>query len=645
YKSGKIEMFYGSANIPFNAKWISGVSSGNYVNYNLFAQTNSPELQANKKFTLMPFEAPEEFHLSHSGLLTAHPTQELLQNQLHFKITDANGVIGRKILPISTQGLFINTSFQPENGEYITWGSNTKLKLNLSNAAEVPITNLVATLSSNHSQVIITKAVLDLPYLGPGHQLSIPNAFEFQTLYDFYNGEEISFNLNIVSDQGTWEFELNEKVYIPDIQYHDQFVDDNDNNRYDIGETADLVISLINNGFADLNNLECKIFTDDEYVSINSNFFTIDEIKAGQTEIGIYNLSISNIAPDGHVALINMEITGNHNYTKNIEFKISIGQFVENWETNDFTSFQWENGGNETWFITTENPYEGTYCLKSGAITHNQVSDIYLTVEILASGNISFFHKVSCEANSNALWDNLSFSIDGVEKGRWAGETDWTEASIPITTGIHTLQWRYKKDVSVSQGEDCAWIDNITFPPLFDSPPILNITPTNIVKQMPQNQVDEEYIFIKNEGGGYLHYNIQAIDTSVVENRSIAGSNVFCSTEHYEPGTTTTLVLTVNNNSNDTEWIKQVEMTFPEGFEVISSGDINCPDGVLSSNNELGDAAHIVWLGEDANGWGVLRNGKSGITSVTGIIAEDFTGDFIINYTLVGDIYGAEPHT
>ena len=31
--------------------------------------------------------------------------------------------------------------------------------------------------------------------------------------------------------------------------------------------------------------------------------------------------------------------------------------------------------------------------------------------------------------------------------------------------GQHTFKWEYTKDVSVSSGEDCAWVDNIVFPP------------------------------------------------------------------------------------------------------------------------------------------------------------------------------------
>ena len=39
-------------------------------------------------------------------------------------------------------------------------------------------------------------------------------------------------------------------------------------------------------------------------------------------------------------------------------------------------------------------------------------------------------------------------------------------SSFPITKGTHTIEWRYSKDYSYDEGEDCAWVDMISFPPV-----------------------------------------------------------------------------------------------------------------------------------------------------------------------------------
>ncbi len=71
--------------------------------------------------------------------------------------------------------------------------------------------------------------------------------------------------------------------------------------------------------------------------------------------------------------------------------------------------------------------------------------------------NINFNWKVSSEKN----YDYLEFYIDGVLMDRISGTVDWTLKSYAITSGSHTLKWRYVKDKSVSAGSDCGWVDKV----------------------------------------------------------------------------------------------------------------------------------------------------------------------------------------
>ena len=131
---------------------------------------------------------------------------------------------------------------------------------------------------------------------------------------------------------------------------------------------------------------------------------------------------------------------------------------------------QWSTGGNAPWFVTTENPYDGLYCTKSGNIGNNQSSELSITLDLTSGGDISFFRKVSSEAS----YDYLKFYIDGALQDQWAGELGWAEVFFPVSSGTHEFKWVYEKDVYVSSGSDCAWIDYIIFPP-YNSDPVLDI--------------------------------------------------------------------------------------------------------------------------------------------------------------------------
>jgi hypothetical protein len=88
-------------------------------------------------------------------------------------------------------------------------------------------------------------------------------------------------------------------------------------------------------------------------------------------------------------------------------------------------------------------------------------SVLSITLNVHSEGEISFYRKVSSEEGYDALY----FTIDNELKGEWSGEVAWGQVSYAITPGQHQLYWSYNKDVYVNSGSDCAWLDNIVFPP------------------------------------------------------------------------------------------------------------------------------------------------------------------------------------
>ena len=149
------------------------------------------------------------------------------------------------------------------------------------------------------------------------------------------------------------------------------------------------------------------------------------------------------------------------NYVLEDSYYISVGQSMEGFETGDFSAFDWHSVSPiYAWEVVTQNPYEGMYCARSSYIDDGETTSLFITVMVGTESEISFYYKVSSESN----YDKLHFVIDGVEKNNWSGDISWTQATYTLTPGTHELRWEYTKDVSVSSGSDCAWIDNVVFP-------------------------------------------------------------------------------------------------------------------------------------------------------------------------------------
>ena len=141
---------------------------------------------------------------------------------------------------------------------------------------------------------------------------------------------------------------------------------------------------------------------------------------------------------------------------------VFVGQpFLEDFEGGHTHLAGWSAPASKPWGISSEEPYEGSYCLRSTTNTAaNMVSEMSLNINVPIAGEVSFYYRVSSERN----YDKFFFLIDNVEQFNASGNLEWTQAAYPLTVGSHTLTFRYTKDGSVDNGSDCAWIDYLVLP-------------------------------------------------------------------------------------------------------------------------------------------------------------------------------------
>lgn len=142
-----------------------------------------------------------------------------------------------------------------------------------------------------------------------------------------------------------------------------------------------------------------------------------------------------------------------------------LDQMIEDFETGDFSQYNWNNESTFPWELTQNNPYEGVYCIKSGnRNVSNSTSSIEVTVDIPHSGKMSFFYKISCEMT----YDRGFFYIDGVQKDVWSGVSQWSQREYGVSEGTHTFKWAYTKDGTYNEEDDCLYVDFINF--IYDAP-------------------------------------------------------------------------------------------------------------------------------------------------------------------------------
>jgi hypothetical protein len=289
-------------------------------------------------------------------------------------------------------------------------------------------------------------------------------AYKFHVSDGIPDQHQLEFEV-LASDENdsTWSSKFYTTVYAPTITPGTLIVDDsqtgNNNGHLDPGETADLKVTLTNTGHCMINDIICTLTPFNQYITVNSGSQTLPTLGLFGSSYPTFNVTVADDAPNAIIAemLFNTCAAG---YDIDETYYPKIGIFVEDWETGDFSKYNWEAGGEQPWEVINLYPYEGNYHGRSGQIGDGETSELEISYNVLANDNIRFYKKISSEPD----FDKLIFYIDNNEIADWSGSESWTHESFPVTPGLHTFKWVYEKDFSGVTGSDCAWIDYIELP-------------------------------------------------------------------------------------------------------------------------------------------------------------------------------------
>ena len=98
-------------------------------------------------------------------------------------------------------------------------------------------------------------------------------------------------------------------------------------------------------------------------------------------------------------------------------------------------------------------------------------NESWMEVSVNGAGTLAFWWRVDCEDDGpgTVTWDRLMYLVDGVEQERIDGWTDWERRTVEFSTpGEHKVRWTYHKDDyddPLFPGEDCGWIDRVSWTP------------------------------------------------------------------------------------------------------------------------------------------------------------------------------------
>ncbi|MEO0091942.1 MAG: C25 family cysteine peptidase [candidate division WOR-3 bacterium] len=247
-----------------------------------------------------------------------------------------------------------NNNSQVNPNELINYGVYAK------NTGGVGALGVYGKLSETDPYIIITK---DSSWFGniPSNDstLSIPY-FQFRTSNNCPNGHIANFTLTFYdSNSNNWTSNLSITIYAPILTYQGVTVTGgNGNNILNVGETANLIVTIKNTGGATASNVSAKLKTNSPYITINDSIGTFGTIQPNNSTTNStdpFNVTVNPYTQAGMVIEFSIIITS-EGYTDTLNFSLPIEPYFENFETNNGNYLADPGASAWQWGIPTSGP-------------------------------------------------------------------------------------------------------------------------------------------------------------------------------------------------------------------------------------------------------------------------------------------------
>ena len=357
-----------------------------------------------------------------------------------------------EIMVNPAEGPYMTVASYAINVPQANYGETVGLDLTVKNVGVESTSNLNVAISTENEYVTITEAQGAIATIGPDQVVNV-EGFQFEVAANAPDKTKAQIDVVITDATHEWTGKVVIELHAPVVVL--QALEKTDEN---------VTFTFRNDGTAPFYGGTLSFTSCSPDLVFDPEMITFTEsVEGGATKTMSANYSVAqSVAPASSFEVAYVFVTGL--FTEEGEFTIMYQTIEENFESGEFGE-GWAFSQENAWIIT-DGGTKGTKCAKS---TNNGISNsnywAELTVDVAAEGDMKFKYKVSCEGSASNPWDKLTYYMDGVEKQVWTGQmSEFAEYVQPVTTGTHTFKWAYSKDGSVNSGEDCAWIDDISFP-------------------------------------------------------------------------------------------------------------------------------------------------------------------------------------
>ena len=356
----------------------------------------------------------------------------------------------------------------------IDYGETVYLGMQLENVGPDTAFNVDATLSTADTFVTLTddfESYATIP--GEYGTTYIADAFGFKVSPNTPDQHRIHFQLNIHGTDKwdtTWVSNFNLTTHAPEVGYVSVVVNDasgNNNGILDPGETAELVVTVVNDGSGQASDIVANLSETDPNVTVDDDYGYIGFVDStggtGDNSGDAFVVTASSSTVMGYELTFDLTITGAGNYFRVLHFDFVVGD-REALYTDDFSSDQGWTGlaASAEWTIgpATGGAGSDTHGGPDPAEDHSPSTDNQVLGNDLTSGTGGDYNSSigSTQWATSPVINCEDYSSLQLTFYRWLGieKNNYDEAHLEVYDGT---SWVSLFENGSSDIDDQAWIE------------------------------------------------------------------------------------------------------------------------------------------------------------------------------------------
>ncbi len=229
--------------------------------------------------------------------------------------------------------LEVDDSALGNNNGQLDYSETVELSIYAENVGVAAANNVTLTITSLDPLLTVIDGTEFLGSLAPGAVLGTNNGFTVQTSSELPDEYAIPCQLDATDGIEIWTTTFTITGHAPVVDFDALTVHDdtgNQNGNLDPGESADMEVTLRNNGSTDVDNVAFTASTTDPYITITSAGGTVGSLPVGGTNSGTFSVDVSSSCPQEHSVRFTLDITGSNGYAVTTEFSSIVGNILYN---------------------------------------------------------------------------------------------------------------------------------------------------------------------------------------------------------------------------------------------------------------------------------------------------------------------------